>query len=58
MRRAFLFRSSIEQISGRQRSGFDVQLYLRHREYQALIGLAMVFVVLSLKASGIIRWEH
>jgi protein-S-isoprenylcysteine O-methyltransferase Ste14 len=34
--------------------GFDPQQYLRHREYRALIGLAIVLAVLGLKASGII----
>jgi protein-S-isoprenylcysteine O-methyltransferase Ste14 len=48
----------LSRYSGASGRGFDVQLYLRHREYQALIGLAMIFVVLSLKASGVLRWEH
>ncbi len=39
--------------NGRTQS-FDPRQYLRHREYRALIGLAIVIVVLSLKAAGII----
>ncbi len=38
--------------------GFDVGLYLRHREYRALIGLVIIFLILSLKASGLLAWEH
>lgn len=30
---------------------FDLQLYLRHREYRALIGLAVVIIILILKAA-------
>jgi len=38
--------------NGRARS-FDPRQYLRHREYRALIGLAIVIAVLSLKAARI-----
>src|SRR5262249_12799421 len=31
---------------------FDPQQYMRHREYRALIGLAIVIAALSLKAAG------
>ena len=37
--------------AGGQRS-FDHRLYLRHREYRALIGLAVIVVILALKAAG------
>jgi len=33
--------------------GFNSRQYLRHREYRAAIGLAIVIAVLSLKAAGI-----
>jgi protein-S-isoprenylcysteine O-methyltransferase Ste14 len=39
--------------AGPQR-GFDYRLYLRHREYRALLGLATVMAVLALKATGIL----
>jgi protein-S-isoprenylcysteine O-methyltransferase Ste14 len=38
--------------NGRRRS-FDTRQYLRHREYRAAIGLAIVIAVLSLKAARI-----
>jgi hypothetical protein len=33
---------------------FDRRQYLRHREYRAAIGLAIVIAALSLKASGLL----
>jgi protein-S-isoprenylcysteine O-methyltransferase Ste14 len=35
-----------------QRQSFDPQQYLHHREYRAVIGLALVLAVLWLKAAG------
>jgi hypothetical protein len=32
---------------------FDPQQYMRHREYRAAIGLAIVIAALSLKAAGV-----
>jgi len=41
--------------NGQTRS-FDLEQYLRHREYRALIGLAVVIVVLSLKAANFLAF--
>jgi protein-S-isoprenylcysteine O-methyltransferase Ste14 len=48
----------LSRYSSPRARGFDLQLYLRHREWRALIGLAIVFLVLGLKASGILRFQH
>jgi protein-S-isoprenylcysteine O-methyltransferase Ste14 len=36
--------------------GFDSGQYLRHREYRAALGFALVIAILSLKAAAIIKW--
>lgn len=41
---------------GRLTRGFDSGQYLRHREYRAAAGLALVIGILSLKAAGNFAW--
>ena len=41
---------------GRLRRSFDWRLYLSRREYQALIGLAVVMGILALKAAKILKF--
>jgi len=48
-----LFVPRLTPYRRRMQRRFDLQLYLRHREYRALIGLAVVIGILILKAAGI-----
>jgi protein-S-isoprenylcysteine O-methyltransferase Ste14 len=47
-----LFFPRVTPYRNGQTRGFDLRQYLHHREYRALIGLAIVIIVLSLKAAN------
>jgi protein-S-isoprenylcysteine O-methyltransferase Ste14 len=48
-----LFIPRLTPYRGGATRGFDLQQYLRHREYRALIGLAIVMSILILKAAKV-----
>jgi len=48
-----LFIPRVTPYQNGQTRNFDPRQYLRHREYRALIGLAIIIAVLSMKASRI-----
>jgi protein-S-isoprenylcysteine O-methyltransferase Ste14 len=49
-----LFIPRLTPYRGGTTRGFDLQQYLRHREYRALIGLALVMIILILKAARVV----
>ncbi len=51
-----LFVPRLTPYRGPAPRGFDWRLYLARREYQALIGLALVMGILALKAAKILRF--
>jgi protein-S-isoprenylcysteine O-methyltransferase Ste14 len=51
-----LFIPRVTPYRNGQTRSFDLRQYLRHREYRALIGLAIVIAVLSLKAANFLSF--